>query len=76
MNDFDNSPYVRTRTLANAAVAVKAIREGDFADLISSTLVALYGKERATNLIHETLKRIASVQLSVPVQSRTNGDPT
>mgnify|MGYP001225548226 FL=1 len=76
MNAFDSSPYVRTRTLANAAVAVKAIREEDFADLISSTLVALYGKERATNLIRETLQRIASVQLSVPVQSRTNGDPT
>lgn len=76
MSDFDNSPFVRTRTLANAAIAVKAIREEDFADLISSTLVALYGKERATNLIHQTLQRIASVQLSVPVQSRTNGDPT
>lgn len=76
MNDFDNSPYVRTRTLANAAVAVKAIREEDFPDLVSSTLVALYGKERATNLIRETLNRIASVQLSVPVQSRTSGDPT
>lgn len=75
-SSFENSPYVRTKTLANAAVGIKALREEDFVDLVSETLVAQYGKERATRIIVATMERIASVQLSVPVQSRTNGDTT
>lgn len=75
-SNFENSPYVRTKTLANAAVGIKALREQDFVDLVSETLIAQYGKERALNLIEATRKRIASVQLSDPVQSRTKGDTT
>lgn len=75
-SNFENSPYVRTKTLANAAVGIKALREKDFVDLVSETLVAQYGKERATRILVATMERIASVQLSVPVQSRTNGGTT
>lgn len=75
-SSFDNGPYVRAKTLANAALSLKALREEDFVDLVSETLIAHYGKERAMNLIQATHKKIASVQISVPVQSRTIGDTT
>lgn len=72
----ENSPYVRTKTLASMALHIKSLREEDFPDIVSEALVAIYGKERATNIIHATMKRIASVQTSVPVQSSTIGETT
>lgn len=77
MTKFEDSPYFRSKTLANAGLAIRSVPREDFPGLISSTLIGLYGKEQATLMIEETLRQIASVQLeAVPVQFRTNGDTT